>query len=386
MKSVLFLLGASLFSYLLNNILLRFSRNFGVSSRQEQTGIVRWASTSKPTTGGISFYITFLVGSLTLMLLRPIAMGAGSAPFLALLFGATMAFLIGFADDAYGTHPRLKLLGQVFCGVILIYFDVYIAYFSLADAGLIWLDYALTIFWVVGLMNSLNMLDNMDGVTATIALTIIISTMTMLISREGIHPLFYMLIAISGGFIGFLFWNWRPAKVYMGDTGSMFIGLVLAFFGILYFWNSRPAPDNISHARIALIPIMAFIVPIMDTTFVTVARIARGSSPFVGGKDHLTHNLVRIGIPEEWVPITLGMVSTVSGALAFFAYKLTPEWRPFYSVMFAAYPIVLTGIFAMLYIRGARIHAVKERLDREARQREPIGIETLEATASAART
>ncbi|TAE48729.1 MAG: undecaprenyl/decaprenyl-phosphate alpha-N-acetylglucosaminyl 1-phosphate transferase, partial [Bacteroidetes bacterium] len=288
---------------MLNKILLRFSRNFGVESRQEQTGLVRWASTAKPTTGGISFYITFLIGSLILLIVRP-DQKTGSDLYMALFLSATLAFMIGFADDAYGTHPSLKFLGQVCCALILIGFGIHIRFFTQVNPDLLPLDYLLTVFWVVGMMNSLNMLDNMDGVTATIATTIVVSAMTMIISMSGLSNIFYVLVAIAGGFIGFLFWNWRPAKVYMGDTGSMFIGLVLAFVGILFFWNVYSTPDNVSLIRSGLIPLMVFIVPIMDTTFVTFARLSRGQSPFVGGKDHLTHNLARIGVQEQMVPVT----------------------------------------------------------------------------------
>lgn len=360
MQGMLILLGAVGFSYMLNKILLRFSKNFGVDSRQSQN-LVRWASTSKPTTGGISFYITFLVASLVLLLLRPEELEMSNR-FLGLFLSATLAFLIGFADDAYGTHPRAKFLGQIACGGILLAFGIHIEFFSLYHEYLLVLDYLLTVLWVVGMMNSLNMLDNMDGVTATIAITIAMSSLNMLISSEGLGLMFYALTAIIGSFVGFLFWNWRPAKVYMGDTGSMFIGMVAAFLGIIYFWNTKSAPDNVSHLRMGLIPLMVFIVPIMDTTFVTVARLARGSSPFVGGKDHLTHNLARLGVPEMLVPVTLGIVSVISGGLAFYAYKLIPEWQPFYSLLFALYPVVLFGLFTLLYIRGTKIGKMRELL------------------------
>jgi len=373
-------LGAVGFSYMLNKILLRFSKNFGVDSRQSQN-VIRWASTSKPTTGGFSFYLTFLVGSLALVLLRPEGLEVTNR-FLALFLSGTLAFLIGFADDAYGTHPRAKFLGQVACGVILLAFGIHIDFFSLINPDLAIIDYLLTLLWVVGMMNSLNMLDNMDGVTATIATTIALSSLNMIISVEGLGLMFYVLVAIIGGFVGFLFWNWRPAKVYMGDTGSMFIGMVVAFFGIIYFWNVKATPDNISHLRMGLIPLMVFIVPIMDTTFVTVARLARGSSPFVGGKDHLTHNLARLGVPEMLVPVTLGIVSVISGGLAFYAYKLIPEWQDFYSPLFAIYPVVLFGLFTYLYIKGTRIGKVRELLAqreeareaRQARQQTPMEI------------
>ena len=365
MKSVLFLLGTVTFSYLLNTILLRFSKNFGVDSRQTQN-IIRWGSTSKPTTGGISFFITFLVGLIVLLAMRPES-AVLNGKYLALLSSATLAFMIGFADDAYGTHPGLKFLGQVGCALILIFFDLRINFFVMWSPDLWLMDVMLTIFWVVGIMNSLNMLDNMDAVTTTIATTIVITTMAMIIIQDGLSNTFYILVAVAGGFIGFLFWNWKPAKIYMGDTGSMFIGMVLAYIGIMYFWNVEASPDNISHIRKGLIPFMVFIVPIMDTSFVTFARLHRGSSPFVGGKDHLTHHLAHIGIQEQMVPVTLGVISIISGMLAIFVYKLTPEWVGFYSILFSFYPIAVFTLFIVLYRRGGRIGRMKDLLAKRAK-------------------
>ncbi|MEM6799895.1 MAG: MraY family glycosyltransferase [Bacteroidota bacterium] len=370
MKSVLFLLGATGFSYLLNKILLRFSSNFGIESRQAQN-LVRWSTASKPTTGGISFYITFLLGTLTLLFLRPLEV-ISSQSLLALLLSATLAFLIGFADDAYGTAPGLKFLGQIFCGAILIFFGIHINYFSVMDESLWILDYGLTIFWVVGIMNSLNMLDNMDAVTTTIATTIVMIAMAMIVLQQGLANMFYVMVAVVGGFTGFLFWNWKPAKIYMGDTGSMFIGMVLAYVGILFFWNVKASPDNISLIRLGLMPLMVFLVPIMDTTFVTIARLSRGSSPFVGGKDHLTHNLVRVGIPEAFVPLTLGIVSLISGSLAIYMYLLTPEWSSIYSFFFFIYPIALFVLFGTLYIRGTKIAKIQDLQKQRAEWRDEL--------------
>ncbi|MEM6262613.1 MAG: MraY family glycosyltransferase [Bacteroidota bacterium] len=372
MQSVLTLLGATVFSYLLNHILLKFSRNFGVGSRKSQN-LVRWASTSKPTTGGISFYITFLVATIFLLITQPDLLTSANR-FLALFLSATLAFLIGFADDAYGTEPALKFAGQVLCGVILIAFDIHIHFFD------IWaLDALLTVFWVVGIMNSVNMLDNMDAVTATIALSIIAVSLSMVIITEGINNLFFILVAIAGAFIGFLFLNWRPAKIYMGDTGSMFIGMVLAFTGILFFWNIETTPDNISYVRRLLIPVLVFIAPIMDTSFVTVARLARGSSPFVGGKDHLTHHLVHIGIPQSLVPVALGLVTVISGSLALFAFMMIPEWSPLYSFLMVIYPVCLVGFFVMLYLRGKRIGQIKDLLAERERIRSERSLSHQEA-------
>ena len=133
--------------------------------------------------------------------------------------------------------------------------------------------------------------------------------------------------------------------------------MVLAYAGIMYFWNVEASPDNISHIRKGIIPFMVFIVPIMDTSFVTFARLNRGSSPFVGGKDHLTHHLAHIGIPEHLVPVTLGVISVVSGMLAIFVYKLTPEWVGF------LFSIILTLSYRCFHVIYSSLS--KRRKDRQ---------------------
>lgn len=332
--------------------MLKYTRDFGVKSRQTQPNMIRWAG-AKPTVGGISFYITFLVFMLLLALVYPSSVGGGKN--LALLLSSTLAFLIGFADDTYNISPRLKFMGQVSCALILEGFGIRIEYFNL------WfLDIPLTILWVVGIMNSVNMLDNMDAVTTSVATTIVVTSLIMITMVEGITPLFLILTAIAGGFVGFLFWNWSPARIYMGDTGSLFVGMVLAFVGIVFFWNIKPDPDNVSHIRQGIIPVLTFMVPILDTSFVTIARIRRGVSPFQGGKDHTTHHLAHLGIPVPMVPVVLGTISLVSGAMALVIFRLIPEWRTVYTLLFILYPASLFGIFIFLYNRGGRIGKMKD--------------------------
>lgn len=353
--SILVLIASLLFSYFLNVILVKFTSNFGVASRQLNTS-VRWGSTSKPTIGGIAFYITFLLGTAVLFMLESTKPKAdNSMNYLALFLSATLAFFIGLADDAYNTHPGMKFFGQIICGVILIVFGVQIRYFDITI-----LDWGLTIFWVIAMMNSLNMLDNMDAVTTTVSLTIIVISLAMSILVACPIDIYYILIVIAGSFIGFLYLNWRPSKIYMGDTGSMFVGLVLAYMGIIFFWNIPSAPDNVDFIRKGLIPFMIFMVPILDTSFVTVARISRGVSPFQGGRDHTTHALVHVGIPENMVPALLGTISLFSGGLGLFAHFLIPEWSPIYTMLFILYVALVFSIFIVIYRRGMRIGKMKE--------------------------
>ena len=374
MNSVIVFLGGLAFAYILNGFFLRYIRNFGIASRQGQ-GLVRWASMSKPTIGGISFYITFLAGFALLSIIFPYHM-MYTPTFLAFFLSMSFAFTIGLADDAFGMQPLHKFLGQILCAVILLSFGVKIRFFTLYSPDLWWLDYGLTTFWVVGLMNSLNMLDNMDGVTATVALSILITTLMMVANVEGLSIFFFLLIVIAGSLIAFLFFNWNPSRIYMGDTGSMFIGLLLAFVGIQYFWNLKTTPDNVSFLRNLLIPVMVFIVPLTDTILATFSRIFRGVRPTQGGKDHLTHHLVHVGVPEALIPLALGSVSLLSGTLTLVACKLIPEWDPLYSALFVIHPIALFSIFMYLYRKGGRIGKMKDSIANLQAAHKPTPVES----------
>lgn len=285
--------------------------------------------------------------------------------FFGLIVAVTLGFFIGLQDDAYNTRPFLKFLGQVTCGIVLIIFNTYIDLFGIKA-----LDYALTVFWVVGIMNSINLLDNMDGVTGTVSLVICIISILLISLFNGganavaLNPFFFTMLALSGSFIGFLVLNWKPSKIYMGDTGSQFLGAFLAFVGIKFLWNINTFDPNIDVSMQVIVPIMVFMVPIMDTTFVFVARIMRGSSPFVGGKDHLTHNMSYLGVSEPYVPVLLGTVSLVSGLLAIISVKFVNYWTVFHTIVFSAFIVISFVIFFLLFKRGERVGYIKERFSK----------------------
>lgn len=346
------------FSYLLNTALYRSYRGLGV--HQQGPNVVRW-STSKPTIGGISFFATFISASFVFYATQELT-SENLFEFFGLITSVTLGFFIGLQDDAYNTRPLLKFLGQVTCGVALIIFDTHIDLF-----GIEILDYFLTIFWVVGIMNSVNLLDNMDGVTGSVSL--IISAITILLislfpGNPNLNPFLFLLVALVGAYIGFLILNWKPAKIYMGDTGSQFLGAFLAFLGIKFFWNIHEFNPSVDVSMQIIAPIMVFMVPIMDTTFVVIARISRGSSPFVGGKDHLTHNMNYLGVAEPFVPVVLGLVSMISGLLAIFSVRYVAFWSVYHTIVFAAYVVISFGIFYLLFKRGEKIGYIKERFSK----------------------
>lgn len=347
---ILPIVGAALFGYLLNRILIRLSHRLGRLNPGEQKQI-RWASHSKPLVGGITFYITFLIAGATAVFMP----GGGQAAFFegfgALMLVSTLGFLIGLADDAYETRPFLKFLGQFLCGAVLVGFGVTINLTGFWPA-----DAALTVFWTVGIMNSVNMLDNMDAVTGTVAATIIFVAISVWTALRINYTLeYYVYAAIFGSIVGFLVLNWNPSKLYMGDTGSQFLGAFLAYLGIRMFWNQpyTSAEGDGLILRQGLLAALAFLVPIMDTTFVTVVRLSKGKSPFVGGRDHTTHHLSYLGVPDKFVPVIMGATSVLSGGLAAFAILAVANWSVEYVWLFGGYVAVVFGLFVYLYRKGA---------------------------------
>lgn len=348
------LLLSLVFSYVLNLVFINFAGRLGSLSRGE-TNQIRWASTSKPLVGGMTFFIVFLIGIVITALLPEVAPLKETADYIPFLITLTLGFLVGLADDAFTTKPILKFIGQMMCAAILIAFDVRIELFDIAI-----LDNILTILWVVGLMNSINMLDNMDAVTGSVSLLIVSFVVaTMAFSGQMGDVYFFLLVSTVGSLLGFLVLNWNPSKLYMGDTGSQFLGMLLAFIGIKYLWNMPNAAGQLEASRQILAPLLVFLMPIMDTTFVSIARLSRGQSPFVGGRDHTTHHLVYLGLQDRYVPIITGLVGIMGGTLMLTMFMIE-QWSAVYTVLYAGFVLAMFGIFTVIYRKGARLKRLRE--------------------------
>jgi len=325
-------------SVLMNIIFLKFSKNLG--RRNVDESIVRWSPVSKPALGGISFYIIFLVTYMLYTLLFHPLLDGLNTKHIGILIAAGMAFLMGLSDDAYNTNPLLKFLVQVACGCMLILTGTYISFFELSL-----FNYLLTIIWVVAVMNSINMLDNMDGITTIVSLFIICCAMSVAwISPNFNHFFFTSLIGVSGALVGFLFFNWHPSKMFMGDTGSQFLGIFLAIFGIIYFWNNQSVGVNEEAvSKQFVIVLIAFVIPISDTLTVIINRLRRGQSPFVGGKDHTTHHLSYLGLSDRNVAQIFAAIAGVSFILIYVIANVFIIWDISYSLIFGSWFLVVFG-------------------------------------------
>ena len=195
--------------------------------------------------------------------------------------GATLVSIIGALDDSRGMGSYLKLLFQLAAAFILILSGVQVRLFH----GI--LDIALTLLWVVGITNAFNLLDNMDGLSSGVA-TIAAAFFTLLAAMSDQYLVGTLAAALFGACIGFLVYNWNPAQVFMGDTGSLFLGFLLAAVGIKLRFPANSASIT------WMIPILVLALPVFDTTLVFFSRLRRGNNPLTtAGKDHLSHRLAR---------------------------------------------------------------------------------------------
>lgn len=340
-KHIFFFLGALLFALLINSIMLRFVKTLGI--RNEKETIIRWSDQVKPAIGGLGFYIVFL---LSITLHSFIFSYSGSFvdfKLTGILGAVSLGFLMGLADDAYNTRPVLKFLTQLMCAVILIYSGTYIHIF---DNDIF--NYLLTIIWVVGLMNSINMLDNMDGITTIVSLVIACTIMLLMLLNNQMDSIeMTLIIGLLAALLAFLFYNWNPAKMYMGDTGSQFLGILLAALSINHLWNPVTT-EEFAISRQFLIPIISFIIPIIDTTTVTIKRLRKGNSPFVGGKDHTTHHLSYLGFTEKQVAAIIALIAIISSAIVVYVIANIKVWSHLYTIIFICYYLLVFGVLFII--------------------------------------
>lgn len=348
-----FFLISGLFSFLINWLFLKFSFSLGVRSKNE-TGQIRWANNVTPAIGGISFFIIFLISISVIGALPRQSTYLLDNRLIGIIASSCLGFILGLADDAYNTNPLAKFIAQLSCAFILIISDIYIKV-----SGNPAIDFMITIIWVIGLMNSINMLDNMDGITTTISMCIVLGLIAVVIINGLFLNIYYLLILIGvlGALSGFLFFNWNPARVYMGDTGSQFLGVFLASTSILFFWNFKDEGSNqLIQLKQFVVPMLFFIVPLIDTTTVTIRRLLKKQSPFIGGKDHITHHLAYMGISDKMVAIILILISLLSLPLVLLLLLNIIEWTWVVTFMAIIYFVVVFIIFQIIYNIGATRH------------------------------
>ncbi|MBA3900125.1 MAG: hypothetical protein H0X62_07940, partial [Bacteroidetes bacterium] len=194
-------------------------------------------------------------------------------------------------------------------------------------------------------------------ITAVVSIFIIIILITCLFFSNVFSALnFTILIGALATLLGFLFYNWNPSKIYMGDTGSQFIGCFLAIYSIPYFWNFTPVGQEPMISQQIIIVGLAFLIPIADTTTVTINRLLKGQSPFVGGKDHTTHHLSYLGLSDKWVARVFILISVVSLFFVYVIINFISNWSYLYFSIFAFYILIIaSGLYTVTRINHKQI-------------------------------
>ena len=336
-----FFICSLVFSILINSLFLKFARTLGIHNNEDR--VIRWASQTKPAFGGISFYIVFLLSIISYSFIFEKSQFFLNSQFLGIILSCTLGFLMGLFDDAYNTKPLLKFFTQLTCGFILIFTGTTIHFFNN-----IYLDYFLTLFWVIGIMNSINMLDNMDAISTSVSSSIIVCILiNVFIQNDLQNPHILIFIGMLAALVGFLKFNWHPSKMFMGDTGSQFLGVFLAATGIIYFWNINYTNENYFFSKQIISVVLIFAIPIIDTTTVVIKRLLNRSSPFIGGKDHTTHHLSYLGLNDKQVALIFIGISLISIVLNILVQRFIKEWNILYFVFFGIYFLIL---FMVLFI------------------------------------
>ena len=278
----------------------------------------RWHKSPTPTSGGVAIFLAFLLAALLFQ--------SDSLPVWGLLGGAGLAFLVGLIDDVRALSPAAKLAGQVSAAAIIVFTGNVTAFFSSDIANIL-----ISLLWLVAMSNALNLLDNMDGLSSGTTL-VGAGFLTYFFFQSSNTELLPLALGVGGAVLGFLFYNFPPASIFMGDSGSLFLGILLAGLAIA----REPQASNVF--AILGVPVLILILPILDTSMVSLTRLLRGQSPAVGGRDHMSHRLVSLGLSERQVLLLLIGVSLLAGLAAVFFESLS------YSLSLILIPIVILGL------------------------------------------
>ncbi len=284
-----------------------------------------------PLLGGIAIYLAFALAILIAV------HGAPQQQIAGILSGATLLAIVGFLDDGKLLHHQVKLfIGMPVAALMLIASGIHAQLFSPFVPGMTGriLDGLFTVLWVVGITASFSILDHMDGLCAGIA-AVAAAFFTVSANMNGQTLVRSLGAATLGAALGFLRWNFNPAKIFMGDGGAMFLGFLMATLGL------KIRPDGAPFPITWLIPVLILGVPIFDTTLVTISRSRRGLLPFTSpGKDHTAHRLSNLGLGHRGAVLVMYFFAVVFGVAALFIPGSSPATAYAFSGLFVVGSLV----------------------------------------------
>jgi len=269
--------------------------------------IDRWHKNATATLGGVAIWLTVVCIYLTLIPHTPYGW--------VIVGGSTFLFLVGLIDDLIHIKPYQKLIGQVMGAALVVYYGLALPWTRSLPINMV-----ITIFWLIGITNAVNLLDNMDGLAAGIAsIASVFLTVSFIAGGQPTEALVSSVLAAA--LLGFLVYNSNPATIFMGDCGSMFIGFLLASAALVNVSGGRSR----TFVPVLAVPILVLFIPIFDTTFVTILRKLSGRAASQGGRDHTSHRLVALGMSERRAVWMLYGLAGLSGLLAITVRAMKPD-------------------------------------------------------------
>jgi UDP-GlcNAc:undecaprenyl-phosphate GlcNAc-1-phosphate transferase len=311
-----------------------FARRFGFVAVPK---IDRWHKQPTAMLGGVVIWLSVVI---TCLAFSPrIVYGKE------ILLASTFLFLVGLVDDIVHIKPYQKLIGQILGAAFVVYYGL-----TLPWTGSVFTNMALAIFWLIGITNAINLLDNMDGLASGIAV-IAAGFLSLSFVNSGQLNEALVLLIFAGALLGFLIYNSNPASIFMGDCGSMFVGFFLASSALMNVSGGRSR----SFLPVLAVPILVLFIPIFDTTFVTVLRKLSGRAASQGGRDHTSHRLVALGMSERHAVWMLYGFAALSGLLAIIVQRTRLDVS---LAAIAGFSIVLTLIG--VYLAGVKVYDESE--------------------------
>ena len=260
---------------------------------------------------------------------------------------ASFLFFVGLVDDWLHVKPYQKLIGQVIGAAIVVNYGLALPWTRSLPANMV-----ITIFWLIGITNAINLLDNMDGLaTGIAAIAACFLTYNFVTGNQWTEAV--MMAVFAAALVGFLIYNSNPASIFMGDSGSMFIGFFLASAALVNVSGGRSR----SFVPVLAVPILVLFIPIFDTTFVTILRKLSGRAASQGGRDHTSHRLVALGMSERRAVLMLYGLAGLSGLLAIFVSRLKPDVS---LALVAGFTLVLTLLG--VYLAGVKGYDEEEEI------------------------
>jgi len=294
----------------------------------------RWHRKPTALFGGVAIFGAFVAAFL---LRRPVGAAGGTL----LVICASGMFVLGLIDDFVQLKPYAKLVGQIVVSAIFTTYGLRLHWLPAPIA-----DQVLTIFWLVGITNALNLLDNLDGLAGGVA-AIAAAFLVYFCDASGNNGSAVLAAAFCGALVGFLVFNFNPASIFMGDCGSLFLGFFLA--GITMVNNQHAMRSNVM--AVLTIPVLLLMIPIVDTALVTFSRKLHGRPVSQGGRDHTSHRLVALGLSERRAALVLWLFAAASGGIAVVVRNLT--W-PVASLIVALFAMGV--LFLLIFVGRVRTY------------------------------